>query len=312
MTPLDGLQVMTVRGLVDAGSLGTWLPHEHVVVDFIGADQTGPDRYQRSDVIDTMLPFLQAAIDRGVTCFADCSPAYLARDPQLLGEFSERTGLHMLTNTGLYKEPFLPAAALTASAEELAERWIGEAQQGIEGTGIYPGFVKTAVNPESLAPVQQRVIAAAAITSAHTGLTIATHTGVVDAALEILAILERHGVDPKKWIFVHAQNEPDRARLLEVARAGSWVELDGIQQETVEEHLERLLLLLDQGFGEQVLLSHDGGWYDVGNEPGAKKRPFTPLFDLFRPAAQARGVDDQTWHQLTVLNPARAYAVAQP
>ena len=245
---------------------------------------------------------------------------YLARDVHVLRELADRTGLHILTNTGQYKEPFLPRKTLESTPDEIAEGWIGEATGGIDGTDIRPGCVKTAVQlpavaaaagaadpPAALPDAQERVTRAAAITSNATRLTIATHTGVVDAAHLVLDILAEYGVAPDRWIFVHAQNEPDPARILEVAERGAWVELDCIQDDTVEQHLQLFLGLIDAGHASQLLLSHDGGWYDVGREP-YEKRPFTALSDRFLPEARRRGVSDRLLTQVTVANPARAYA----
>src|SRR5690606_59891 len=42
-----GLEIETVKGRIRADELGLTLPHEHVLVDFIGADRVSPDRYAR-------------------------------------------------------------------------------------------------------------------------------------------------------------------------------------------------------------------------------------------------------------------------
>src|SRR5438034_9055189 len=43
-------QVMTVHGPIDPGEMGTTLPHEHVLVDFIGAAKISRDRYNPDGV----------------------------------------------------------------------------------------------------------------------------------------------------------------------------------------------------------------------------------------------------------------------
>ena len=55
-------QIITVRGPISPAELGFTLPHEHVMADFIGVEETGPHRYQRSEVVRTMLPHLEAAV----------------------------------------------------------------------------------------------------------------------------------------------------------------------------------------------------------------------------------------------------------
>jgi phosphotriesterase-related protein len=176
-----------------------------------------------------MLPYLMDLKNRGVQSFVECTLMYLGRDVNILLELSNLTGLHILTNTGQYKEPFLPKETFACSAEELANQWIREYEEGIDGTGIKPGFIKTAVNPHDLDPLQEKIIAAAAMTSKHTGLTIATHTGNSEAVMKILDTLERYEVSPEKWIFVHAQNHHNPNCLIDAARRGAWIEFGGIK-----------------------------------------------------------------------------------
>jgi hypothetical protein len=38
-------KIVTVRGPILPDKLGFTLPHEHILVDFIGADKVSPDRY---------------------------------------------------------------------------------------------------------------------------------------------------------------------------------------------------------------------------------------------------------------------------
>jgi phosphotriesterase-related protein len=58
-------QVMTVRGPVAATALGLTLVHEHVLVDFIGADKITPDRYQQQEAFRFILNHLQALYNKG-------------------------------------------------------------------------------------------------------------------------------------------------------------------------------------------------------------------------------------------------------
>ncbi len=306
----DAGRILTVTGPIDPKEMGVTLPHEHVMVDFIGAEKTGKHRYDPDDVIETMEPYLAQLTALGVRTFVDCTPAYLARDVGVLLELSGRTGLHIVTNTGEYKEPHLPQSTIEATAPDLAEGWITEYREGIDGTEVRPGFIKTAVNQGVLQAVQRKVIEAAAITSQETGLTIGTHTASGIAALEILGILDRHSVDPGKWIFIHAQVEADYDLIRIVAKRGAWIEIDGIGEGKEEQNLAPLLKLLDDGFEDQILISQDAGWYMVGEEPGAQKRPFSFLHERFLPLIKRYGVDDELIRKLTVENPARAFVIS--
>lgn len=298
--------IQTVRGPIAPDQLGVTLIHEHLLVDFIGADQVSPDRYDPDDVFRVALPHLHRLRELGGQSLAECTPMYLGRDPALLARLSEASGLHLLTNTGQYKEPFLPAATFTLSASELAAQWIAEARQGIGETGIRPAFIKIAVNEgDRLSPIQEKVVRAAARTSRATGLPIAAHTGTgpVEHCLEVLAEEE---VTAEAFIWVHAQAETKAARHVAVAQRGAWVEFDGIAPDSIESHLRFTCHLLEQGYGDRILLSHDAGWYHVGEPGGGDFRGFDTLFTAFLPALRAAGVDAATERQLLVENPCRA------
>ena len=52
--------------------------------------------------------------------------------------------------------------------------------------------------------------------------------------------------------------------------------------------------MLDAGFGGQLMLSMDRGWYDPAQPGGGTPRPFTYIVDEFLPKLAAAGVDEAT------------------
>src|SRR3954465_10558818 len=138
-------RVMTVRGPIPPGEMGPTLPHEHVLVDFVGARGASRDRYDSDEVYRIALPHLKRIREQGIRTLVDCTPAYLGRDPALLRRLSEASGLNILTPPGYSRAgrgKFLPDHARAESADELASRWLREWREGIDGTGIRPGFIK--------------------------------------------------------------------------------------------------------------------------------------------------------------------------
>jgi phosphotriesterase-related protein len=97
----DGV-IMTVNGPIPANTTGITLEHEHILVDFIGADSINPARWDDQEVVLIALPFLRKVKESGCSTFIDCTPAYLGRDPELLKSLSSASGLNIITNTGLY------------------------------------------------------------------------------------------------------------------------------------------------------------------------------------------------------------------
>jgi phosphotriesterase-related protein len=221
--------------------LGVTLVHEHVLVDWIGADRTTPDRYDRDEVVAVALPHLERARELGVRTLFDCTPAYLGRDVRVLERLARETGMHILANTGYYgaaDDRYVPAHAHEASAEELAATWVREREQGIDGTGIRPAFMKIGVDPGPLSPIDGKLVEAAAIAHHATGMAIHSHTGDSVAGLAQLDLLERRGVPLDRFVWVHAQNAGDVAILIGAAERGAWIELDGVAPGTVQRHAE--------------------------------------------------------------------------
>lgn len=306
---LDEAIIETVTGPVTAGELGLALEHEHVLVDFIGASEVSRDRYDPDEVFAVARPFLEGAAANGVRALFECTPDFLARDPMLLRRLSEATGIRLITNTGLYGaagDKFVPEYAYVESAEELARRWIAEAHDGIGDTGIRPGFIKTAVDTDAeLSAIDRKLIEAAAITHRNTGLVIAVHTGK-GPGLTIIEILRENGVRPDAYVWVHAQNADD-AVLRKAAAAGAWISLDGIRPRSLQRHADALGWLKEEGHLQQVLLSHDAGWYDPAKPGGGNYRGYDVLFTEFLPLLRERGVSSDDIDQVLIRNVARAF-----
>ncbi|MFA0766171.1 MAG: hypothetical protein OXFUSZZB_002801 [Candidatus Fervidibacter sp.] len=306
--------IMTVRGPIAPEAFGKVLAHEHIMCDFIGAEKTGRHRYDPEQVVATMLPYLQAVRERGFTGFVDATPAYIGRDPQVLRRLAELTGLHILTNTGYYGaagDKFLPPHAFTETADQLAARWVAEWRNGIDGTGIKPGFIKIGVDPGPLSDIDRKLVQAAARTHRQTGLTIACHTGEAQAALSVLEVVKGEGIDPSALIIVHADSIPDVAVHERLAEEGAWVEYDAIGAKPISEHVRLITHMVRRGFADRLLLSHDAGWYWVGEPDGgkAKIRPYTTLADELLPALKSAGLEEGTLLRLLVDNPRKAFTV---
>ncbi|MGH8020800.1 MAG: phosphotriesterase family protein [Opitutaceae bacterium] len=305
--------IETVRGPVPAAEIGLTLPHEHVLVDFIGAAAVAPSRYDADEVFRVALPHLEKARALGVETLVECTPAYVARDPKLLARLSEASGLHVLTNTGLYgarKNLFLPPYAFTESARALAGRWIAEARDGIEDTGIHPGFIKCGIDPEpELSDIHRKLAEAAALTHLATGLTIAIHTGA-GPGLALLDILREHGAAPAAFIWTHAQNASDDS-IFAAADQGAWISLDGLRPRSLEQHLRLCALLKARGHLAQILLSHDAGWFDPAKPGGGNYRGYEFLFETVLPRLRKTGFTPAELDLLLVENPARAFTNAR-
>ena len=302
--------INSVTGPIALDLIGLALVHEHMLVDFIGSDSVSSNRYSHDKVIAKVLPYLLEVKKFGVKTIFDCTPSYLAKDPVLLKKLSEQSGIQIITNTGLYgtqKGKFLPEYAFTETAEQLAVRWISEYNNGIEGTGIKPGFIKISVNEDDpLGEMDAKLVKAAGLTFKETGLKIYSHTGTWNTAKQEVEILQKIGVDPSAFVWVHAQAEEDFQNYLEAAKLGVWISLDGIGW-SLDEYVDRLVFAKENAVLGNVLISHDAGWYDPAKPNGGDFVPFTNIFEKLMPTLNAKGFEESDWKLLLVENPKQAF-----
>jgi predicted metal-dependent phosphotriesterase family hydrolase len=301
--------VNTVLGPKSPRSLGMTLMHEHVLVDFIGADKVNRDRYSTEEVFRTALPYLKKLRESGCRTLVECTPAFLGRDAGLLKRLSQAARLHIIASTGFYgaaNDRYVPAFAYQESADQLAARWVREFSEGIEGTGIRPGIIKIGVDKGRLSEIDAKLVRAAAKTHAQTGLTIASHTGDGTAAMEELEILRQQGLHSSAFIWVHAQSETDVDLHFKAAKQGAWVEFDGISESSADTHLSLVKGMIDSGFLTYTLISQDAGWYHVGESGGGSYRPYSFIFESFIPMLKKAGVLEEEIRTLLLDNPRRA------
>jgi phosphotriesterase-related protein len=305
-------EIMTVKGAVAATELGVTLTHEHILVDFIGADSISEKRWDKVKVAEMILPLLIQLRESGCTTLIDCTPAFLGRDPVLLKSLSGSSGLNIITNTGIYGaagDKFIPEFVFSCNADQLASMWVDEWNKGIDNTGIRPGFIKTGVDTGSLSDIDSKLIHAAAKAHLLTGLTIASHTGPALPAFEQLDILKKEGVSPEAFIWVHAQAEKDLTSHVKAAKMGTWISFDGLNRDNTEEYVRLIKNMKDNNLLNRVLLSHDSGWYDPSRKNGGQINGYTSLFEQLIPRLKNEGFSEREINQLLTLNPAEAFYI---
>jgi len=312
--------LMTVKGKLDLADAGVFLPHEHAFTDFTGAEKITQPQYDRDLAFGFLLPHLKALKAAGVQTLAECTPAYIGRDVRLLKKLSEASGLNILTNTGYYAAvdfKYIPAHAYTESSDQLAARWLKEWKEGIEGTGIRPGFIKLGVGGGALKPLEKKLIEAAAKTHLKSGLKIAIHTGSGETAAEEMALLESLGADPAAMIWVHAQNDGSGKFHKELAARGCWISLDGLSADpdSIAAYCKQVVALKAAGLLHKVLISQDDGFSVVKKEdkidfePYKKGELYTSVFTKLKPALQNAGITDIDFQQVMATNPKNAFKI---
>lgn len=295
----------TVRGEVQASSLGVTLCHEHLVLD------ASPE--QRLTVEDVASD-LQDLARHGGQAVVELTNEGMGRDVRGLRVLSEMTGLHVICATGLYKQSHYPSWVRDASVEALAERFAAEVEEGIEDSGVRAGVIgEIGTSEEWITPDEEKVLRAAARAALATGAPLSTHTSFGRLALEQLDIIAEEGLPAHRVSVGHLDLVPDPDYHTAVAERGAFVEYDTFGKAAYQADKARSLCLVEmlrRGFADQILLS-----CDITRTSYLKRRGgwgYAHLLEAVVPELGSRGVGDAVVQKLLVDNPARFLAFERP
>jgi phosphotriesterase-related protein len=306
-------RIQTIKGSVEISSLGLILPHEHLFTDLRGPSVADYAQAEPSAVVKVVQPYLAEASATGVTALVECSTVGVGRNLSVLRSLADVTSIHIIAPTGVYRDAYIPASLRESGVDELADLWTKELTDGIEGTSIRAGFIKLAMSDDGPTVLEIRNLKAAAKASQNTGAVIASHTVGGKIARKEMDVLEEAGLDLHRFIWIHAQTEPDISIPEDAARRGAYVELDsvGAPHQSQTELLDTTVVLIKAGYADHLLLSHDAGWYNPARSEGLPDdgfRGYTALMKDFIPALLNRGISEEQVRRITVDNPARAFA----
>lgn len=308
----SGNYAMTVNGPLFVSQMGKTLPHEHILVDFVGWKEATKRRYLENNAYNAVLPKLAEIKQLGCNTFIDCTPMYLGRDPILLKRLSDASRLNIITNTGIYAArnfQHVPNFVYNESALQIAERWVREFRYGIDHIrSIRPGFIKLGNNSGTLSEIEIKLMRAACITNRNTALPIAIHTGK-GTIRDQIRIIQEGSVPLTSLIWTHCQNEGDIELFTEVAAKGVWLSLDGVNLRTANQYITWLQELKKRNLLNKVLLSQDSGWFDPGKPGGGVINSYAYLFSHFIPKMRDNGFSKNDIKQITETNPQTAFSL---
>lgn len=323
------MNVETVLGPVPIETLGRTLIHEHIFVQFAGVELDPTADYDRKELVEEAVKRLRDLKSHGVSTFVDPCPIEIGRDVTLMAEISERAEMHIVCSTGFYFEGLgIPIYWRLRSAEEIAEFYIHELQNGVGKTGIRPGLIKCSTSAPEITPLERKVLTAACIAQRATGVPILTHTQQGLCGPEQQAIFHDGHVPMHQCLIGHSCGNADPAYHRRIVERGSYIGFDRIgvtRYQPDEVRADNLVRLLRDGFGAQVMMSQDlyCAWrgklhYQPTREQAEEldrlKRagmwPIaqTRLFTHFLPMLRERGLTDDHIYPLLDENPRRFFA----
>ncbi|HBX69328.1 MAG TPA: esterase [Chloroflexi bacterium] len=304
------MKLITTLGNYRADQLGLILPHEHIFVDLSPIEAENWKHADPAAAVALMAPELERARTVGVTALVECTPVGVGRRADIVRAVSEAANFPVVLPTGIYREPWVPLWAYEAPLEQIRDWMIAELTGEIEGSGVQAGWIKLSAGDEEITPVEAKILRAAAQAGKATGAVIGSHTIQGRVVKDQLDIIEEEGYTPERFIWIHTQAEENFDLHLEIACRGAWLEYDSIGSDWTPEatFLENIPRLLEAGYGAQLMLSHDRGWFDPSQPGGGEAKPFTYLSEVFLPKLREIGVDDAAIQQLTRKNSFQAFA----
>ena len=196
----------TTAGPLTKDMVGDVLAHHHIFVE-LGA--VPPVAYLDADpemVNEVIGPWLEEAKALEFGTFIEFTPEGVGRRPDIVKYVADQAGLPTMLVTGIYREPFMPDWAYTASVDEVVDFLRTELTEGVTDTGVPAGFIKLSQNDTGMTLTERKILQAACIAAQETGSAIASHITSGPAALSVMDALASFGCpqDEVRFVWVHA------------------------------------------------------------------------------------------------------------
>jgi phosphotriesterase-related protein len=305
--------VYTVKGPLDSSQLGRTLAHEHLI-----SGSGGMERYPFFNKVDAVVWSIEAlaqAKTDGIDSIVDVTTVDLGRQIELLMEVAEKSNVNIVVATGVYR--WLPPPLWGFDADGLADIFVREIEDGIEGTGVRAGIIKIAWDEEAL-PDQMRktryepVARAAARASKKTGVPISCHTLATARLGEpLLDIFAGEGLDMSAAYIGHCNDTEEVEYLLGLAKRGAILGMDRYFPGFAPHWKIRSTVaqaVVEAGYGDQVCFSHDHGAYGMwGTPPLHDPTTYSWVPTRVLPFLRENGLSDDQIEGMMVRAPRRLF-----
>jgi phosphotriesterase-related protein len=312
--------VQTVQGPVDADALGLTLVHEHVRFRDEAVAEQWPGRYDVEAELDAALQAVAAARDNGVETIVDPTAMFGGRDVRFMLAVAEQSGVRLVPCTGIYSYDYLPHYFENRDIDAMADHFVADIEQGIQGTEIKAAFLKCAADAPGVTENVEKIHRAVARASVRTGTPIMAHSmpaaGTGPLQVDIFA---EEGVDMARVQIAHCGDTDDVGYIEQLIERGVYVGLDRYGLEMylpIDKRNATTAELLRRGHAERLMISQDFcatiDWFppeaeSVFIDSGAIRNwSMTLVFEEVVPWLREQGVlDDAAFDTVFVQNPKR-------
>ena len=249
--------INSVLGPIDSKDLGFTLAHEHIFSAFAGIYRNYPEFFG-DNVVERLVSELKGVKEAGVDTIVDATTIDLGRDVELLAEVSRLSGVNIIAITGWWLDT--PRFLSAVSVDQLAESFTREVVEGIAGTDIRAGILKSASDMGGVKPEEEKVLRAIARAHLKTGVPIMVHSYPAgQVSRRQLAVLKEEGVDPKRIKFDHSNDTTDVEYLTWLLEQGCYLGLDRYPggAPSPQARTRTMKALIDAGYAGKLCPSHD-------------------------------------------------------
>lgn len=303
--------IQTVTGILDERKVKNTLSHEHFVFGKPEVCGGETNCYDRESAFRHGSQMLKMAGEYGVNLIVDATTIEWGRDPSLLKELSEKTGVYVVCSTGFFKDEgetlvYLKSLSYSRDLKRYMKNlFVSEIKNGIGSTGIKAGVIKTASSLGEMKALEQIIFTAAAEAQKITGVPLLTHCDRGTMGMEQTEFLLAQGVDPQKVIIGHMSSCHDMREVKKIMCKGVYAAFDqfgilsipGIPSD--EEKMEHLLGLLREGYEDSIVVSHDCCFDRMGYVSQSKPRYPDMIFKTVIPYLRRNGVSDRAVRKIT-------------
>jgi phosphotriesterase-related protein len=313
-------EVQTTAGPIDASELGKTLIHEH----FRGRDEAvahqWPHAYDEDEEWRLCIEQANAVKEHGVTTIVEPTAMLLGRNIQLLQRIAAETGLNIVPCTGIYTYDHLPHYFENRDEDAMADLFVRDIEQGIQGTEVKAAFIKCAADAPGVTATIEKVHRAAARASLKTGKPIMAHSRPAsNTGPRQVEIFLEEGVAPEKIQIAHTGDTDDLDYIEGLLDKGVYVGLDryGLPMFLpTDRRNTTTLALLERGHVERMFISQDFvvalDWFPPEAVEGIvagglveEDWSMTLLFERIFPTLFEGGMTQDQLDTMLVANPAR-------
>lgn len=295
--------IRTVLGDINKNEFGKTMCHEHFIINL---DKVRHDGISMIETVDEVLPEIKMMMDLGVEAAIEVTTIDLERDVLKLKEICEKTGLKMVCSTGYYLSQFHPEWLDHASVEEIAEVYIKDLTEGIDGTDIKAGIIaEIASSPKEFVGHEKKILQAAGLAASKVGCAVSTHTGRF-TAIETIETLLSYGMNPDKIILGHQDLIDDSEYHLSLLKYGINIAFDTcgkVNYMKDEIRAENMMKIIRAGYGDHIMVSDDVSRRTYFVAHGGVG--YLAAYKTVLPLLKEYGATEEDIYKITTANPAR-------